>query len=109
MLALFNLIPAFPMDGGRVYRAWAQRRHGRVVATRKAARLGQWLAVGFGVWGLVAGNPVLVLVAAFVFFAARRERAAVERLAQLRAEAAQARGVDPRLVRVVYARHDPRD
>jgi len=98
MLALFNLIPAFPMDGGRVFRAWAQRRWGRVQATRMAAKLGRWLALGFGVWGLFGSNPMLVLVAAFVWFAAGRERAAVERLAAheaqrdafLQARAAQA-------------------
>lgn len=89
MLALFNLIPAFPMDGGRVFRAWAQRKHGRVKATRMAAKLGRWLAVGFGAWGLFTGNPVLVLVAVFVFFAARREQQAVERLAAFRAAQAE--------------------
>lgn len=78
MLALFNLIPAFPMDGGRVFRAWAQRRYGRVRATQMAARLGRWLAAGFGVWGLIGGHWVLALVAAFVWFAAGREQAAVE-------------------------------
>lgn len=81
MLALFNLIPAFPMDGGRVFRAWAQARWGRLRATRMAAKLGRWLALGFGAWGLFGGNPVLVLVAVFVWFAARRELVAVERLA----------------------------
>ena len=81
MLALFNLIPAFPMDGGRVFRAWAQRRYGRVRATQIAAKLGRWLAAGFGAWGLFSGNWVLMLVAAFVWFAAGRELAAVEHLA----------------------------
>lgn len=103
MLGLFNLIPAFPMDGGRVFRAWAQRRYGRVRATRMAARLGRWLAAGFGAWGLFGGNPVLVLVAAFVWFAAGRELAAVEQLAAFerereayeRARMAQAQWVDP--------------
>jgi len=78
MLGLFNLLPAFPMDGGRVFRAWAQTRYGRLEATRKAATLGRVLALGFGVWGIWASNPVLVLVAVFVYFAARRERQMVE-------------------------------
>jgi Zn-dependent protease len=86
MLAVFNMIPAFPMDGGRVFRAWAQRRYGRVRATRMAATLGRWLAVGFGAWGLFTGNFVLALVAVFVWFAARREQAAVEYLAAYEAQ-----------------------
>jgi Zn-dependent protease len=101
MLAVFNLIPAFPMDGGRVFRAWAQRRYGRVRATRMAARLGRWLAAGFGVWGLFSGNFVLALVAVFVWFAAGRELAAVEHIAaherqreaQERARVAQAQWI----------------
>jgi stage IV sporulation protein FB len=101
MLALFNLIPAFPMDGGRVFRAWAQRRYGRLRATRMAARLGRWLAVGFGAWGLFNGNFVLALVAGFVWFAAGRELAAVEYVAatereheaQERARVAQAQWI----------------
>lgn len=103
MLALFNLIPAFPMDGGRVFRAWAQRRYGRVRATQIAAKLGRWLAAGFGAWGLFGGNWVLVLVAAFVWFAAGRELAMVELLAAHsrereaaeRARVAQAQWIGP--------------
>jgi Zn-dependent protease len=102
MLALFNLIPAFPMDGGRVFRAWAAGRWGRLRATQIAAKLGRWLAVGFGAWGLFGGNPVLALIAVFVWFAAGRELAAVEqqavyereREAWARARVAQAYGFD---------------
>ncbi|MCA9701497.1 MAG: site-2 protease family protein, partial [Myxococcales bacterium] len=75
MLGAFNLIPAFPMDGGRVFRAWMTRRHGRRRATEMAAKLGRLLAVGFGLWGIFGSNPVLVLVAVFVYFAAGRELA----------------------------------
>jgi len=81
MLGLFNLVPAFPMDGGRVFRAWAARRYGRLRATEYATKLGRALAVGFGLWGLFGGNPVLVLVAAFVWFAAGRELAGVRQQA----------------------------
>jgi Zn-dependent protease len=116
MLALFNLIPAFPMDGGRVFRAWAQRRYGRVRATRMAAKLGRWLAAGFGVWGLFGGNWVLVLVAAFVWFAARRELAAVEYLAAYerereaaeRARAAQAQWIGGPFFGNPHTHVDPR-
>jgi Zn-dependent protease len=84
MLGLFNLVPAFPMDGGRVFRAWAARHYNnRVRATQMATKLGRVLALGFGLWGLYTGNPVLVLVAAFVWFAAGRELAAVERMAEI--------------------------
>ncbi|EDM75519.1 SREBP protease/CBS domain [Plesiocystis pacifica SIR-1] len=83
MLGVFNLVPAFPMDGGRVFRAWAQQRHGRLKATRMAAKLGRWLALGFGAWGIVVENPVLVLVAVFVYFAARRELRMVQEKAIL--------------------------
>jgi Zn-dependent protease len=96
LLGLFNLIPAFPMDGGRVFRAWAQRRHGRLRATRMAAKLGRGLAVGFGIWALVAGNLVLGLIAVFVWFAAGRELAMVEAMAAYERErAAQAGWVGP--------------
>ncbi len=72
-LALFNLIPAFPMDGGRVLRAvlaiWYPRRQ----ATNIAARVGQALAFVFGFLGLVGGNPLLILIAFFVYLAATAE------------------------------------
>lgn len=86
MLGLFNLVPAFPMDGGRVFRAWAAHRYSRVRATQMATKLGRALAIGFGLWGIWASNPVLVLVAMFVWFAAGRELAAVEQMAAYEAE-----------------------
>lgn len=72
-LALFNLIPAFPMDGGRVFRAALSIWMDRVRATRAAAAAGQIVAVLFGFAGLSTGNPVLVLIAVFVFVAANAE------------------------------------
>jgi Zn-dependent protease len=96
MLGAFNLVPAFPMDGGRVFRAWAAGRYNRVRATQMATKLGRALALGFGLWGLYASNPMLVLVAAFVWFAAGRELASVERMAAFEAERqAQAQWVWP--------------
>jgi len=76
-LVLFNMIPAFPMDGGRVFRAALSMAMGRVAATRFAARSGQVLAFVFGFLGLTTGSPVLVLIAIFVFVAAGAESADV--------------------------------
>lgn len=96
MLGLFNLVPAFPMDGGRVFRAWAAHRYSRVRATQMATKLGRALALGFGLWGIYASNPVLVLIAVFVWFAAGRELAAVRQMAAFDAERqARAQWVGP--------------
>ncbi|MBK1635083.1 site-2 protease family protein [Rhodovulum adriaticum] len=76
-LVLFNMIPAFPMDGGRVFRAVLSMGMGRVAATRLAARGGQALAFLFGFLGLTWASPVLVLIAVFVFLAAGAESADV--------------------------------
>lgn len=73
ILVLFNLIPAFPMDGGRVLRALLAIRFSRVRATQIAARIGQLAAIGFGFVGLIGGNPLLVFVAIFIYIAATAE------------------------------------
>ncbi len=73
LLAVFNMIPAFPMDGGRVFRALLCLKMDRVKATRVAALAGQAVAVGFGFLGLSMGNPLLVLIAVSVFVAATAE------------------------------------
>ena len=75
MLFAFNMIPAFPMDGGRVLRALLWMVMGFGPATRVAAAVGQAAAVGLGLWGLLAGNLFLVLIAVFVFLGAGQERA----------------------------------
>jgi len=77
ILALFNLIPAFPMDGGRVFRALLSIKMGRVRATRVAAFAGQMFAVILGFAGLSSGNAILVLIAVFVFVAAAGENSDV--------------------------------
>lgn len=83
-LVVFNMMPAFPMDGGRVLRAVLALRMGRTQATRIAASIGQALAIGFGILGFLNGNFFWMLIALFVFFGAGQEaqaeqsRAAVE-------------------------------
>jgi Zn-dependent protease/predicted transcriptional regulator len=73
-LALFNMVPAFPMDGGRVLRALLALRMPRERATRIAATVGQGIAVLAGLWALTAGQFSLMLIALFIFFGAGQER-----------------------------------
>jgi len=72
-LFAFNLIPAFPMDGGRILRALLALRFSRRRATEIAARIGQGIAFLFVLLGLVTGNVLLILIAVFVFLAASSE------------------------------------
>lgn len=73
VLVLFNMAPAFPMDGGRVLNAILAMRMDRGRALRIVARIGQAMAFVFGFLGLAAGAPLLMLVAIFVYVSAAAE------------------------------------
>jgi len=76
LLCVFNLLPAYPMDGGRVLRAFLALRRPEEEATRMAAGAGQALAFLMGLAGLLWGNFMLVFVALFVYLGAFQEGAA---------------------------------
>ncbi len=80
-LGLFNLLPAFPMDGGRILRGLLARTMGPVRSTQIAARVGKVFAGLFAAWGFVSGNLVLMVIGFFVFVGAEGE----ERLVLARA------------------------
>ena len=76
-LAVFNMIPAFPMDGGRVFRAVLGFFLAYERATRVAVAVGRVLAVGLGIFGLANGQFFLALIALFIFTASGQEGQAV--------------------------------
>jgi len=82
-LVLFNCIPAFPMDGGRILRALLALRMNRVKATQIAASIGQFIAVIFLMIGLLY-NPFLIFIALFIFLGAYGENQMVQHLALLK-------------------------
>ena len=77
ILCFFNLIPAFPMDGGRVLRAWLAGRMPLYKATQIAADIGKGFAVLFGIIGLFF-SPFLILIALFIYIGANMESTAVK-------------------------------
>ncbi len=80
-LAAFNMVPGYPMDGGRVLRALLAMRMPPERATQVAARVGQAVAIGFGFVGLFF-SPILIVIAVFVWMGAHAERSiSAERVA----------------------------
>lgn len=73
ILALFNLLPAYPMDGGRVLRSLLALNRTEDEATRIAARAGRWLSVAMGLYGLLSQEFMLVFIAFFVYVGASQE------------------------------------
>ena len=78
MLAIFNFLPAFPMDGGRIFRALLARKRGYLRATEIAAATGKWIAVALGIAGLFFLHQFwLVIIGLFVYFAGQQELAVI--------------------------------
>ncbi len=84
-LFVFNLVPAFPMDGGRILRSLLSMFLPRVKATRIATIVGRVLAVGFVVYGLWQGAPFLAVIGVFIFMAAGAEQRQVSSQSRLKA------------------------
>jgi Zn-dependent protease/predicted transcriptional regulator len=78
LLGVFNLLPAFPMDGGRILRALLAMNIPYVRATRIAVLVGRGMAVLFALWGIMGGGIFLLLIAFFVYIGGRGELEAVE-------------------------------
>ncbi len=77
ILFAFNLLPAFPMDGGRVLRAWLAGRMSYIKATRTAAGIGKMFAIFMGIFGLFAGLW-FILIAFFIYIGASEEEKSTE-------------------------------
>jgi Zn-dependent protease/CBS domain-containing protein len=75
VLGLFNLLPALPMDGGRILRSLLARYRPEAQATQLAARIGTGMAVLMGLYGLITFNVFLLFIAFFVYLGASQERA----------------------------------
>ncbi|MCK5306280.1 MAG: site-2 protease family protein [Candidatus Omnitrophica bacterium] len=78
MLALFNLLPAFPMDGGRALRAFLAAHMPFIKATRIAVSIGHFFAIIFGLTAMIVQYPILMLIAFFIYIAASQEERQVK-------------------------------
>lgn len=76
ILMVFNLLPAFPMDGGRVLRSWLATRMPYVTATNRAASIGKMFAILMGIFGLFSGGILLLVIAFFIYIGASEEERA---------------------------------
>lgn len=91
MLFLFNLLPCFPMDGGRVLRAWLSLKKGAMEGTRIAAELGKYISLFLIVCGLAWGHFPLILIGGFMLLSGGSEY----RMMKLRAWQQQSFGAEP--------------
>lgn len=78
LLGIFNLLPAFPMDGGRLLRAYMATRMSYINATRNAVYIGKMFAFAMGIFGLMLLHPILILIGFFVYIGASEEGKATE-------------------------------
>jgi Zn-dependent protease len=95
-IGLFNLIPAYPMDGGRILRALLATRLNYLAATRVAVVIGQLLSWSFGLYGFLSGNFFLIILAFFIYVGAGQEGRMIQVrgvLGDLRVEQAYSQGV----------------
>ncbi|MEX2607468.1 MAG: site-2 protease family protein [Kiritimatiellia bacterium] len=73
MLLLFNLLPSFPMDGGRVLRGWLSQKKGALEATRIASQIGKYMSIGFMVIGIYTERYSLALIGVFILLSGGSE------------------------------------
>ena len=81
-LVLFNMLPAFPMDGGRIFRALLSMKYGRIKATKMASGLGKFMALLFFLFGLFY-SIILTVIAVFIWFGAHSENIMIQQLSLL--------------------------
>ena len=72
-LLIFNLVPAFPMDGGRVLRAWLATKMDYIEATRKAVKVAKYACLGLFIYGFSEGQFIVCMISIFIYFAGKAE------------------------------------
>jgi Zn-dependent protease/CBS domain-containing protein len=102
-LGLFNLVPAFPMDGGRILRAWFAMRMPYIEATRRAVSVGKSFAIAMGIFGLFA-SPILIAIAIFIYLGASGEEKAT--VISITLEGVKVRNVMTSVPDVIYVPPD---
>jgi Zn-dependent protease/CBS domain-containing protein len=102
-LGLFNLVPAFPMDGGRILRAWFATRMPYIDATRRAVSVGKSFAIAMGIFGLFA-SPILIAIAIFIYLGASGEEKAT--VISITLEGVKVRNVMTSVPDVIYVPPD---